>query len=184
MDRDELNSILAEHQKWLNTDGKEGRRADLYRADLRRASLIGASLEEASLIGASLIRASLEGASLEEASLKRADLRGADLEGASLRGASLRGADLRGADLDFSAFPLWCGGLSVHIDDRIAIQLLFHLVQNTQFSKNTSERVKKIICTKELIDLANEFHREDVKRIEYKEANAIDLAFGDKEGDV
>lgn len=119
MNRDEMNSILAEHQKWLNTHGKEGRRTDL--------------------------------------------------RGADLRGADLKGADLEGADLDFSAFPLWCGGLSVHIDDRIAIQLLFHLVQNTQFSKNTSEHVKKIICTKELIDLANKFHREDVKRIKYKE---------------
>lgn len=37
-------------------------------------------------------------------------------------------ADLSGADLDYSAFPLWCGGLDVNIDDRQATQLLYHLL--------------------------------------------------------
>jgi len=68
-------------------------------------------------------------------------------------------ADLYDADLDSSCFPLWCGGLDVHIDDKQAKQLLYHLIRNVQYSKNVSDEVKAIICTPELIALANEFHR-------------------------
>ncbi len=65
---DELTQILAAHKTWLETDGKEGERADLFRAnlqgaDLRRANLQGASLVGANLQGAGLRFAHLEGAS-------------------------------------------------------------------------------------------------------------------------
>jgi uncharacterized protein YjbI with pentapeptide repeats len=40
------------------------------------------------------------------------------LSSADLRYANLSSADLRYANLDYSCFPLWCGGLNVHIDDR------------------------------------------------------------------
>jgi hypothetical protein len=73
--------------------------------------------------------------------------------------ADLRYADLRYADLDFSAFPLWCGGLYVHIDDRQATQLLYHLVRNVKYSKNTSAKLKRLCKLKSLIKQANEFHR-------------------------
>ncbi|MFY9197881.1 MAG: hypothetical protein WAN84_00995 [Acutalibacteraceae bacterium] len=78
---------------------------------------------------------------------------------ANLRYADLRYADLRYANLDFSAFPLWCGGLDVNIDDKQAIQLLYHLVRNVKYSKNTSDEMKKVLLTDELINKANEFHR-------------------------
>lgn len=42
--------------------------------------------------------------------------------------ADLSCADLSYANLDYSAFPLWCGGLDVNIDDRQATQLLYHLL--------------------------------------------------------
>ena len=45
---------------------------------------------------------------------------------ANLREADLRGADLRGADLDFTSWPLWCGGTNAKLDDRIACQLAYH----------------------------------------------------------
>ena len=61
--------------------------------------------------------------------------------------------------LDYSAFPLWCGGLDVHIDDRQATQLLYHLVRNVLYSKNTSEELKKLLGSTELIEQANKFHR-------------------------
>ena len=105
--------------------------------------------------------ADLSGANLRRADLRRADLRCADLSGANLRGADLNGADLNGADLDFSAFPLWCGGLDVNIDDRQAEQLLYHLIRNVKNSKNTSDTVKQTICADTLIELANKFHRAD-----------------------
>ena len=75
--------------------------------------------------------------------------------------ADLSYANLRSADLDFSAFPLWCGGLDVNIDDKQATQLLYHLVRNVQHSKNTSETMKKICMLKTIVKKANEFHRVD-----------------------
>lgn len=84
---------------------------------------------------------------------------GTEGECADLHSADLRSADLSGADLDFSAFPLWCGGLNVHIDDKQATQLLYHLVKNVQYSKNTSEKLKRICKIKSLVKQANEFHR-------------------------
>ena len=70
-------------------------------------------------------------------------------------------ADLREADLDFSAFPLWCGGLDIHIDDRQATQLLYHLIRNVKYSRNTSKAMKKLCKIKSLIKQANKFHRAD-----------------------
>ena len=83
------------------------------------------------------------------------------MRNADLSNANLRNADLRNADLDFSAFPLWCGGLDVHIDDKQAVQLLYHLVRNVQYSKNTSAEMKKLCKLKSIIKKANEFHRVD-----------------------
>ena len=90
---------------------------------------------------------------------ERADLRSADLRSADLRSADLRSADLRYANLDFSAFPLWCGGLGMNIDDKQATQLLYHLVRNVQYSKNTSVDMKKLCKLESIIKKANEFHR-------------------------
>ena len=87
----------------------------------------------------------------------RADLRGADLREADLRGADLRGADLREADLDFSCLPLWCGSLNAHFDDRVLIQIAYHLVRAGLHSKNASPETKTELT--KLIDFANRFHR-------------------------
>ncbi len=95
----------------------------------------------------------------KRADLRYADLSYANLRSADLRYADLRSADLRYADLDFSAFPLWCGGLDVHIDDKQATQLLYHLLRNVKYSKNTSKSMKKICRIKSLVNQANKFHR-------------------------
>ena len=139
MEQAKLDKILAEHKNWLRSGREKGTRADLHSADLRYANLSYADLRYADL--------------------RYADLRYADLRSANLRSANLHSADLRYANLDFSAFPLWCGGLNVHIDDRQAIQLLYHLVQNVQFSKNTSAEIKEICNLEVIIKKANEFHR-------------------------
>ena len=153
MTQSEINKILELHKAWLNGD-ENGVKADLRGADLRGANLSGADLR-----GANLREADLSGANLRGAYLSGAYLRGADLSGANLRGAYLSGAYLRGADLDYSAFPLWCGGLDVHIDDRQAVQLLYHLVRNVLYSKNTSDELKNLLSQKEIVEKANEFHR-------------------------
>ena len=180
MTQEELDQVLKLHKKWLDGDsagrrasldgaylvgatlrGATLRGADLRGAGLRDADFRNATLRGADLRGADLRRATLRGADLRGADLRRADLHGADLSGADLSGADLSGAELHGADIDFSVWPLWCGGLDVHIDDRIAIQLLYHLVRNVLYSKNTSEELKSLLSQKEIVKVANQFHRVD-----------------------
>ena len=164
MEQAKLDKILDEHRLWLKTDGEQGKKAELRYADLRYANLSYANLSYADLSYANLRYAELRYADLRYANLSYADLRYADLSYADLSYAdlsyaNLRYADLRYADLDFSAFPLWCGGLDVHIDDKQATQLLYHLVRNVQFSKNTTKAMKKICRIKSLVNQANKFHR-------------------------
>ena len=161
MTSEETQKVLDLHKKWLN-DEEDGKRANLYGAnlhcaDLREANLRGADLREADLHMADLREANLRGADLREADLHMADLRGANLRYANLRGANLRGADLRGADLhmadlrkanlrgadlDFSCFPLWCGGADFKCDTKLVYQLLAHIC-TLEF--NDTEGIKKLI---------------------------------------
>ncbi len=85
----ELKRVLAEHEKWLQTDGEEGAQATLTGANLQRANLYGANLQ----------RANLRDADLQGAKLQKAKLLGANLSGANLSGANLSGANLSGAKL-------------------------------------------------------------------------------------
>ncbi len=110
MPDEELQEILEAHRKWVESEGKEGERADLFEANLQEADLDGANLQEANLYeanlqGADLVEANLQGAylleaNLQEAYLVEANLQGAKLRGAKLQGASLREAKLQGAYLD------------------------------------------------------------------------------------
>ena len=84
MKASELKEILDQHQLWIESNGVQGKCADL---------------EDARLDGANLINADLEGAILCIADLTGADLTGANLTGANLYGANLRGANLTGANL-------------------------------------------------------------------------------------
>lgn len=149
MEREKLNKILEEHKLWLKTNGQDGKKANLRSADLRFADLSSADLRYADL----------SFADLSSADLRYADLRYANLSSADLSFTNLRRANLCFVDLDHSTFPLWCGGLNVHIDDKQATQLLYHLVKNVQFSKNTSNAMKKMCRIKSLVNQANKFHR-------------------------
>ena len=111
MTSEEIKKVLNSHQKWLNEED-DGERADLSEANLRKADLRWADLREANLRGADLSGAALRGANLCEA---------------DLRGANLCEADLREADLDFSCFPLWCGGSRFKCDTKLVYQLLAHI---------------------------------------------------------
>ena len=160
MTKEELDKVLESHKKWLGRDWR-GKRAVLNNEDLRAKILRVVNLQKAYLCGADLRDADLRDADFREANLIEADLRGVDLRGANLSGANLKDADLCDADIDFSVWPLCCGGLCVHIDDRIAIQLLYHLVRNVLYSKNTSEELKNLLSQKEIVTVANQFHRVD-----------------------
>ena len=169
MEQAKLDKILENHKLWLKTNGEQGERADLSDADLRYANLRSADLRYANLRSANLRYANLSSADLRSADLRyanlssadlsSADLRSANLRSANLRSADLRSANLRSANLDYSAFPLWCGGLDVHIDDKQATQLLYHFIRNVKYSKNTSKALKKICRIKSLVNQANKFHR-------------------------
>ena len=87
-------------------------------------------------------RANLRGADLSGANLRWADLREANLRGADLSGANLLEADLREADLDFSCFPLWCGGSRFKCDIKLVYQLLAHIC-TLEF--DDTEGIKKLI---------------------------------------
>ncbi len=66
----------------------------------------------------------------------------ADLQRADLQGANLRRADLQGADLDFSSFPLWCGGAQFKCDPKLIYQLLAHIC-TLEF--DNSEGIKELM---------------------------------------
>jgi uncharacterized protein YjbI with pentapeptide repeats len=97
--------LLAAHALWANSDGKEGRPADLSGVDMRplknlsRAILTALIAPKAVLYGMDLSGARLQGAHLEGADLRCVNFSGADMRGANLRNAKLSKADFRDADL-------------------------------------------------------------------------------------
>ena len=109
MEASKLKEILEQHRLWIETNGVQGKCADLEGADLEGAdlycaNLINADLEGAILCiadfwGADLRGANIRGANLLGAKLNRANLSGANLRFANLNGANLHGADLSGANL-------------------------------------------------------------------------------------
>ena len=162
--RDEVLQLLKDGCKKAILDydlsGADLSGADLSRADLSRADLREADLREANLRGADLREANLRGADLRGADLREANLRGADLSRADLREAdlreaNLRGADLREANLDFSCLPLWCGGLHLKGDKRLACQLAYHLCS---MQCDDAEYLK---MRNSILGFANQFHRAD-----------------------
>jgi hypothetical protein len=95
----DYKEIIAEHELYWNTDGKEGAIANLSGANLNGANLNGANLRGANLRDANLRDANLSVANLSDANLRDANLRDANLRGANLRDANLRDANLRDANL-------------------------------------------------------------------------------------
>jgi uncharacterized protein YjbI with pentapeptide repeats len=95
----------------------------------------------------------LEGKGGKKADLRLADLRGADLSYADLCDADLRCANLRGADLDYSIWPLWCGGLHAKTDRRLMAQLAYH------FCDQDCDDPDYIKARDAILWFANSFHR-------------------------
>jgi uncharacterized protein YjbI with pentapeptide repeats len=102
----QVAAVLAAHELWLTSGGKEGARADLSRGRLRKHRLRDARLEEVDLTEARLQEADLSGANL-----RGATLRGAKLSRAVLKDTSLRDTDLTDAELD-GALDLLAGQLA------------------------------------------------------------------------
>lgn len=173
-----LDKILDQHKNWLNVVGGTRaelrgaylRGADLQGVDLRDANLRDANLQYADLRDADLQSADLQSAELQGAKLQRADLRDAELQGAKLQRAELQRADLQGADLrdaklDFSQLNLACVGLNFKIDERIAKQLMYHVINLMQYSNLDVNKIVKKHMFKWLEDshLVNEHHLPKLK---------------------
>ena len=99
---EELENILEAHRKWVESEGKEGERANLGWANLQVAYLFEANLEGADLRGANLEGADLAGANLQKAALRGANLQKAALFGANLQAANLGWANLQAANLGWA----------------------------------------------------------------------------------
>ena len=95
--KEELETILEQHKLWSDSNGKDGKRADLTGANLTCTNLTGADLTGADLTDADLTWADLTGANLTSA-----DLYGACLYGANLYGADLTGANLIDSELEYA----------------------------------------------------------------------------------
>ena len=141
-------------------DGIEKEFESLEGADLKFANLKCANLSWTDLSGANLSWTDLSGANLRDANLKCANLTGANLSWTDLSGANLSWTDLRGADLDYSVLPLWCGGLNMKIDTKIARQLVYHAFAQ-ECDDPEYQRLKEL-CK----DFANKFHRVESKDCE------------------
>ncbi len=100
--RDEMLDMLDLAERWAETNGREGRPANLDGRDLRvlDGRLSGRTLPALSARGAIAAGVSFQGSQLQGAVFESADLRDADFTDADLRGAAFRGARLAYADLD------------------------------------------------------------------------------------
>jgi hypothetical protein len=146
-------------------DGTEKEFESLEGADLKFANLKCANLSWTDLSGANLSWTDLSGANLRDANLKCANLTGANLRWADLSGANLRNADLRGANIDFSCLPLWCGSLSMKIDDVIATQILYHVMSCVKSSPMLIEMEKWQMIYDYLLPTVQIFHRTDAPKL-------------------
>ncbi|CZT57429.1 hypothetical protein BN3661_01980 [Eubacteriaceae bacterium CHKCI005] len=66
---------------------------------------------------------------------------------------------MRGVNIDYASWPLWRGSLEAYIDDRIVIQLLYHVLSPAYYSPYVSDEIKQALLTPELVAIANRFHR-------------------------
>ena len=102
---EKLKHILEDHKKWVESEGKEGKQADLTKATLQKVHLGEANLQEAHLFRTNLQGANLEKVLFTNASFKDATLREANFQDADLTDATgllanqFAGANVSGAKL-------------------------------------------------------------------------------------
>lgn len=153
----DVSVVVADHAKWLETKGAEGKRAtftgmDLAGADLSGAVLANATFRQVDLSDARLAEARLDASDFRHAVLSAADLAGADLGVAALRHArldlsNLEGAVLRGSDLSGAVLA---GARTAGADFRGA-NLMGADLREADLSKAenlTQSQIDKALCDK------------------------------------
>ena len=153
MKRKEFDEMMRLHEIWLNGE-EDGRCAIMQGEDLRNVNMNRADMRGVNMQRANMLHADMQYANMQCAKMQHADMRHADM-----RSAEMQRTDMRGANIDYSAWPLCCGSLKAYVDDRIAIQLLYHTLSVVQHSPYVSEDVKAKLLTPEIVSLANRFHR-------------------------
>ncbi len=91
----QVQEMLSAHRKWVDSEGKEGARAELIKVNLQKWNLCNARLEKSLLTGTDIQQSVLIGAQLQESELAQANLFGVNFEDANLRHANLRQANLK-----------------------------------------------------------------------------------------
>ena len=166
IDQETLASILKEHQLWIESDGKNGKKADLSGKDLRGANLSLEDLSHANLSRANLRGANLWGINLSRADLSRADLLGADLLGANLSGANLNDAILIGARLDTP--PTEDSFLSTDYLQR-KLQSSEKIIQDLQIKLNQAQSNTVITNDEKITKLSARLEQEKLEKEKIKE---------------
>lgn len=95
MNRKELLQALEEHDRWLDSGGKRGKKAEFNDVDFR-----GLNIRWQGLDSIDFKRANLNKANLKYMHAGACDFRGADFREANLTGANIHYCDLRGAKFD------------------------------------------------------------------------------------
>ncbi|NET71613.1 MAG: pentapeptide repeat-containing protein [Sphaerospermopsis sp. SIO1G2] len=106
---------VEEHVIWLETDGKEGRRANFSNMDFTGIDFHGANLQQANLRGAKLDHLDLRHALLMDADMSEASLNGVNASHADWSRVMIASASLQHATLD-----------SINLTDANAVSANFH----------------------------------------------------------
>lgn len=115
-----------------------------------------AKLHCARFVGTIALRTNFRQVECDHTTFEGANLTGANFCSASMKHVNLSEAVVYGTNIDFSSWPMWCGGVSVKIDRRLAAQFAYH------FCSMICEDEEFIAARKALLPLARRFHRHDV----------------------
>ncbi|MDG1288060.1 MAG: pentapeptide repeat-containing protein [Rickettsiales bacterium] len=97
---DSLQTLLTEHQQWLDSNGAQGRRA-VFREE---NNLAGMDLSHQRLSGASFRGLNLARCKFTQAQLSEADFGDCQLEGSDFTAATINSANFTQANVNYSAF--------------------------------------------------------------------------------
>jgi len=102
MDEVMVRQAVRDHEEWLKTKGKSGRRADFSKKLLIKADLINSNLEYANFDDATLINCIFSGAKINEASFKNARIIDCSFIEVFAKNANFTNAKVINCTFDFS----------------------------------------------------------------------------------
>jgi len=129
------------------------RDANFHRMSLRDLDFSGMDLSTVHFESAQLNNVIFDYADLSYCRFFNAQLKNVSFCNANLLGAGFIGASFENCNLDFSTFPLFCGGLDWKVDARIVRQQAYHLCSMKCDDPEFAE------VRKNLLSFANKFHR-------------------------